>query len=860
MPREASRLCCNSYGRIAEVRSGIQCKLTKKQRMNRRERPRTVLIIDDTPEDREICRRLLENVATGYIVLETDRGDQGLAVCRERQPDCILLDYRLPDMDGLELINALVQEAGPNAYSIIMLTGTGNAEIAIQSMKAGAHDYLRKGTFSAEHLQRTIENVIEKVAIQKQLDEQRHQLEEKNYELKANLTTLQREIGERRRIEAILRENQRFIQEIIATTPAVLYLFNLITRRSEFISPYIIDVLGYAPDEITAMGEEVMSMLIHPDDRLRVERHFSRLARSRDDKIVELAYRIRHKTGAWHWFAGRDKVFLRDKDGTPNGILGLAIDITERKLTEEQLSVQADILANINDAVTITEAEPIEGPGPRITYINEAFTRMTGYAAEEVIGLTPRILQGPLTSRATLDEVRAALQEWRPVRAEVTNYRKDGSTFEVEFDITPIADAMGRHTYWIAIQRDVSERKRLLTRAQNAREEAEAANRAKDEFLAVISHELRSPLNAITGWAHLLAHKRPLDEETLEKAVEVIGRSALQQKQLIEDLLDTARVISGKLRLEVQPIDPAPLVEAALDAIRPAAEAKSIRLYTQIDPHTDQLTCDPRRLQQIIWNLLSNAVKFTAEGGRVELSLTRRDPWISLAVSDTGQGIAPQFLPYVFDRFRQSDSSSTRRYGGLGLGLALVRHLTELHGGTVRATSDGEGQGATFTVELPIHAVRVSAVPARDSQQKEPLLEGLKLLVVDDSADARELLTAVLQGHGASVHTAASGAAALAYLADTPVDVVLCDIGMPGEDGYAVLRKLRALEAEHGVALAARVPAIALTAYAEPEDYLKALMAGFQAHLAKPVDPAELATAIARLVDGHTATGAGEST
>jgi PAS domain S-box-containing protein len=815
------------------------------------EKPRTVLIIDDTPEDRETYRRLLESAETAFTVLEAERGDAGLALCRERQPDCLLLDYRLPDMDGLEIITELVQEAGKNAYAIIMLTGTGNAGIAIQAMKAGAHDYLHKGTFSAEQLQRTINHAVEKVVIQKQLEEQRHQLEERNYELKANLAALQREVGERSRVEAALKENQRFIQEIMATTPAVLYLFDLTTRRTDFVSPYVSSTLGYTPDEIAAMGARILSRLIHRGDRRRTKRHFRNLVRVPTDEIAELEYRIRHKNGTWRWFASRDKVFVREEDGTPQSVFGLAIDITERRQTQEKLAFQADILAKINDAVLITEAQPIDLPGPRIVYVNEAFTRMTGYRAEEIIGKTPRILQGPETGRSELDKVRAALREWRSERVEVTNYHKDGSSFEVEFDITPIADATGWYTYWISIQRDVTERKRLLTREQSAREEAEAANRAKDEFLAIISHELRSPLNAITGWVHLLAHKRPLSEETLAKAVEVIQRSALQQKQLIEDLLDTARVISGKLKLEVQPVDPLSLIEAALDAVRPAADAKCIRLYTQIDPRADQITGDPHRLQQIIWNLLSNAVKFTPAGGRVELSVAREDPWINLCVSDTGKGIAPEFLPYVFDRFRQADSSSTRRYGGLGLGLALVRHLTELHGGSVHVISGGEGQGATFCVQLPLRAVRTPVSPRSPgdgSAAEATLLAGLRCLVVDDSADARDLLTAVLTTHGAAVHAAASGAEALDYLGKHPVDVLVCDIGMPGEDGYTVLRQLRSSEAERGIDLPARLPAIALTAYAQPEDHLKALMAGFQSHLAKPVDPADLTIAIARLM------------
>ncbi len=404
-----------------------------------------------------------------------------------------------------------------------------------------------------------------------------------------------------------------------------------------------------------------------------------------------------------------------------------------------------------------------------------------------------------------------------------------------------------------------AERERLLVQEQRARETAEAANRSKDEFLAVVSHELRTPLNAMLGWAHLLSTRRPLDSATFDKAVTVIRRNVDVQRQLVEDLLDTARVITGKLKLDIQPVNLGAVIRAAVDAVSASAEAKGVELYTQVEVEAEQVTGDAARLQQIVWNLLANAIKFTPEGGRIELKLQRRNSCSSLTVADTGKGIAADFLPYVFDRFRQLDSSSIRRYGGLGLGLALVRHLVELHGGQVSAESPGEGQGARFTVNLPLRALPVGAElechEANDaSQPVAPLsLSGLRILVVDDQEESRELLTALLSTQGAQVDAVASGGEALSVVADTlgqrPPHVLICDIGLPGEDGYAVIRKVRALEMEQNVPLRAKIPAIALTAYAQPQDRLRVLLAGFQVHLAKPVDPAELSMLIETLAD-----------
>ncbi|MCA1568342.1 MAG: PAS domain S-box protein [Acidobacteria bacterium] len=402
-------------------------------------------------------------------------------------------------------------------------------------------------------------------------------------------------------------------------------------------------------------------------------------------------------------------------------------------------------------------------------------------------------------------------------------------------------------------------RAELLALERASRTEAEEANRLKDEFLATLSHELRTPLTSILGWARLLQTNN-FDEAAMRRALETIERNARAQNQLVDDLLDTSRIITGKLRLDVRSVDLADVVTAATDSVRPAAEAKEIRLQTLLDPQAGPVSGDPDRLQQVVWNLVSNAIKFTPKRGRVQVRLERVNSHIEITVADTGMGIAPEFLPHVFDRFRQADQATTRAHGGLGLGLAIVRQLVELHGGTVSAHSDGKGQGTTFTINLPLLPVRQE--PASDLPRVHPAarggialtcppeLDGLRVLIVDDEADTRDLLLAVLTSCGAQVTLTASAAEALEQIGREHFDVLVTDIGMPEEDGYSLIEKVRMLPAERGGTL----PAAALTAYARMEDRVRALRSGFQIHVPKPVDPTELITVVANLA-GRTGNG-----
>jgi signal transduction histidine kinase len=563
-----------------------------------------ILVVDDSPEDRQVYRRLLQQSPEHrYELLESELGEEGLRLAREEAPDCLLLDYRLPDLDGLEFLSRLREDHLVPAIPVIVLTGQGNEAVAVEAMKGGAQDYLLKGTISRQGLQKAVQNAIEKVALQSAVEERTAELASANEELK-------REVAERKRAESALQ-----------------------------------------------------------------------------------------------------------------GMYG-ELEVLVRQRTAE------------------------------------------------------------------------------------------------------------------------------LSRAK---QQAEEANRMKDEFLATLSHELRTPLNAMLGWAQVLRLGK-LDPAASVRALETIERNARAQAQLIADLLDVSRIITGKLRLDFQPVELPRIVEAALETLRPAADAKGIRLDVDLGPLASPVLGDADRLQQVVWNLLSNAVKFTPRDGAVAVRLRQTGANAEVRVSDSGAGIRPDFLPYVFDRFRQAESTITRSHGGLGLGLSIVRHLVELHGGTVEVESAGEGKGAAFSVLLPVRTAAAAAdsetAPLAEAREdtaspwaSRALLRGLCVLVVEDEEDTRELLSTALEQCGALVTAVSSAAAALAHFDLMLPDVLVSDLAMPGEDGYTLIRQVRARDAARG----GNVPAAALTAYARAEDRVRALASGFHVHLPKPIDPTDLVTMVATL-------------
>ena len=586
--------------------------------------PLRILIVDDSPEDRELYRRLLRRDRDHqYQFAEADTAEEGLRACEGGALDCVLLDYRLPDLDGLTFLSQLKERCGSGPTAVILLTGHGSEQVAVEAMKSGAQDYLLKPTVTADALARAVQYAIDRVKLLQSIDRRTNELSEANAEL-------QKEVAQRKRAEAALQQMNDELEQIVLDRTAAL----------------------------------------------------SRANRE------------------------------------------LSIEIAERRRIEE-------------------------------------------------------------------------------------------------------------------------ERIHLLQREQQA-------NRLKDEFLATVSHELRTPLNAILGWARVL-RTASLTSVLQERALETVERNALAQARLIEDILEVSRIVTGKLRLKVAALDLVQAVDAALDVVRPAADAKDIRLEYERPPEPWTAVGDFDRLQQIVWNLLSNAVKFTPRHGVVRVRLKRADGWDQLVVEDSGKGIEPVFLPHVFAPFRQADASTTRDHGGLGLGLAIVRQLVELHGGSVRAESAGPGTGSRFTVMLPVPA-HVPEAPAEtiaaeaeanglESPAEAPALAGMRVMIVDDDVDSRDLIVATLGYYGAIVSEAGSAAEAMALLPEARPDVLLSDIGMQGEDGYAFIRRVRALSRDEG----GLVPAVALTAYAAAGDRAKALSAGFQLHIAKPFDPVALARTVQRL-------------
>jgi PAS domain S-box-containing protein len=545
---------------------------------------------------------------------------------------------------------------------------------------------------------------------------------------------------------------------------------------------------------------------------------------------------------------------LFDESGNVTGCICAQIDITERKRAESALVMQSRVLEHMVEGVNLTDENGI------LVYTNPAEELMFGYDPGEMIGqhATIKNAYAPEENARIFKQVVEQLNDVGVWFGEFNNKKKDGTIFTTFARISALEIAGKKH--WVCVQEDITERKRieqereqLLRREQEARSRAEEASRLKDEFLATISHELRTPLNAILGWSRMLRDGK-LDPEASEQALEIVVRNANVQSQLIEDLLDVSRIISGKLRLDVRPVELAHVIQAALDSVRPAAEARGVKLQSALVPDVGPVRGDAGRLQQVFRNLLSKAIKFTPKGGSVRVTLGRINSQAEIVVSDTGRGILREFLPHVFDRFRQADATSTRAHGGLGLGLAIVRHLVELHGGTVQVESSGDEQGATFTVRLPLMALRKgestgpfasnggrAEAPVLDSA---PSLEGVRVLVVDDEADTRVLLTKVLEQCRAEVKVAAASRDALALLNEWKPDIIVSDIGMPEEDGYALVRKLRELED----AEVSRIPAVALTAYARSQDRLRALASGYQMHVAKPVEPMELVIVVASLI------------
>ncbi|PTL76866.1 ATP-binding protein [Vitiosangium sp. GDMCC 1.1324] len=630
---------------------------------------------------------------------------------------------------------------------------------------------------------------------------------------------------------------------------------------------------------------------IHPDDRARASAVWKRAFASRG--LYEVEYRLRRADGTYTPVVSRGVPVL-ELDGSVREWVGSITDITAQRRARQALELISEASAVLSSTLDLRQAlerltrclvprfaawcgvylREGEGPIERV-----AFTDVDPLRALR-LRKAGRLLDVPREFRQVMESGRPEL--FPALTEEALASEPDESRRELRrafvglrglvvpiivngrrLGVLLLAVGEGLRAYdaddlrvaeELAHRASITlEHARLFELARQERDRAEEANRAKDDFLATVSHELRTPLTAILGWASIL-RTSALPPERQARALETVERSARAQAQIVDDLLDISRIVAGRMRLEARPVEMATVVEAALDTVRPAAVARNIRLEPELEFGVGLVQGDAQRLQQVAWNLLTNAIKFTPEGGRVEVQLRRVEAHVELEVADSGQGIPPSFLPHVFERFRQADGSATRRYGGLGLGLAIVRYLVELHGGTVQAHSEGEGRGARFIVRLPLTGTRASegSSPRTTPSPAEKLLpehlpdlSGVRVLVVDDEQDTRELLRVVLEERRAHVTTTSSAAEAFESLVREPPDLLVSDIGMPDEDGYALIRRVRALPPERG----GRVPATALTAFTRLEDRTRALGAGFQGYVPKPVDPSELVMALANLIN-----------
>lgn len=596
-------------------------------------------------------------------------------------------------------------------------------------------------------------------------------------------------------------------------------------------------LFGYKAEEI--IGQSVLTLI--PKERHDEEPQI--LGRLRRGERLEHFETVRLRKSGQRINVSLTISPVRDDSGAIIGASKIARDITESRRAAQAALLLSAVVTSSDDAIISKNLDGI------ITSWNPGAERIFGYVAGEIIGRSVLTIIPPDRQHEEPQIIEQLRRGQRVEHFETMRRKKNGDVFPVSLTISPMRDSAGQIVGASKIARDITELRRiaaeretLLESERAARAQAEHASRMKDEFLATVSHELRTPLNAIVGWTDILAEGGQGREEVIQ-GVDVIRKNAMMQAQLIEDLLDLARITSGKLLLHPEPVDLVAIIREAMATLQPAAEAKRILVRTTLGDFRGRLIGDPKRLQQVVWNLLSNALKFTPSGGRVSIVTQAVGSSVQISVADNGRGIAPEFLPHLFERFRQEDGSTTKQHGGLGIGLALVKQLVELHGGKVTAHSDGVGLGASFQVSLPISLARTpDIVGSGESQDASPTLladlAGVKVLAVDDDVDSLDVVHRILTARGAVVRVAKSVDDALLTLQSFAPNVVLSDIGMPKRDGYDFVRHLRKMRSFAGI------PAIALTALARVEDRTRALTAGFQGHIAKPVAAAELVAVV----------------
>lgn len=643
-----------------------------------------------------------------------------------------------------------------------------------------------------------------------------------------------RDITERVEATRALRASEVRYRRLFETAQDAILIVDGDSRKIIDANPFVIDLLGYSLEEL--IGKELWEIGLFRDideskaafDRLQKDgyiRYEDLPLETKDGKRAEVEF----VSNAYE-VNGRNVIQCKIRD------------ITERKSAEKAAKEGAERFRFLAESMPLMVFTA--GPNGDVDYFNKQWSTFTGLSLDEIKDWRWTRFIHPDDVKETARHWRHALESGEAFEAQHRFRRADGSYRWHLSRACPMRDAAGKITMWISSNTDIDDQKSTEGTLTHLYKEAESLNRAKDEFLATLSHELRTPMTSILGWTALLA-ATTLDETTRKEGMATIHRSAQAQAQLIDDVLDVSRMITGKLRLTIEPVDMESVLRSAITAFVPAAEAKELRLRMDFQPGLLHLGGDPARLQQVFWNLLSNAVKFTPVGGRIDVRLFLRDSSAVVEVQDTGAGIRPEFLPYAFDRFAQQESGTMRHHGGMGIGLSIAKQLVELHGGTITVASEGKGLGATFTVSIPVQvSVPVEVFPAggrtKTMSRNVPSIAGLRVLVVDDEPDSRRTIAAILEQYGAVVTAAASAKEGLTLSARQSFDVLLCDIAMPDQDGYALIRRIRSSGDEKS-----RIPAVALTAYGRPSEREIALAEGFDEYLKKPVEPDELVSIVA---------------
>jgi signal transduction histidine kinase/DNA-binding response OmpR family regulator len=817
-----------------------------------------ILLVDDNPNNLLALEAILEHL--GHNLVKALSGKEALKFILKQEFALILLDVQMPDMDGFETASLIRGIEKTRHTPIIFITAIHQDEIyTSKGYLVGAIDYLIK-PINREILLAKVEAFVDLYKETEQAKRQKEQEEEKAEEARERITNILETIRDgfialdkewrftyiNREAEGILQKVQRSQQELIGK---IIW--------DEF--PFLVDSIFYrecqrAIEEQAAGKFEFFFTLLKAWSEINLYPFKDGLSVYFRD-ITE-SKRAENRLTAQYEVSR----VLAESPSLADATQRILQTICERLGWEAGQLWRVDRHTNLLRCIDNWHKPPFGFPEFEAISRQTALTPGFGLPGQICVNRAPiwiaditRESNFPRLDIAAKEGVRTAFAFPILLGGEVLGVIEFFSR-EIWQPDTKLIQMMATVGNQIGLffERKLAEQERaqLFSSEQEARRRAEEAIRSKDEFLATVSHELRTPLTAILGWVQML-HTGSLDETTCERAIEVIERNTKLQIRIVEDILDVSNIITGNFRIDAKPVDLVPVIWAAMDTIRPAAEAKGIKLQVKLDTEGGEIIGDTARLQQVLWNLLSNALKFTPSGGRIEVRYERVGNNIELTVSDTGKGIGSEFLPYVFDRFRQADSSMTRKYGGLGLGLAIARHLVELHGGTIEIYSAGEGQGTTATVRLPLSFTRVDssklersyspAISLFEFDCSPVLLEGVKVLVVDDEPDARELITAVLEECGAEVKTSASAAEAIEKLEEWKPDVLISDIGMPEEDGYDLIRKVRAKHEGE------QIPAAALTAFASVEDRRHALSAGYQMHIPKPVEPARLASVVASL-------------